>query len=337
MLRHGGGPTLLCVSDFVTRPMTRDDAQAVNDLLAAAEAVDRTDEHYNLDDVLEEFDNPMADPAKDWLLVEVDGQVVGHSRLQPRAPVDGAVSVGIDGTVHPDHRRRGIGSHLVPTMVQRALAHVSERGADLRPVVTGHAPSDNADQALIFESNGLHPERWSFVMLADLRGRPAAEVALPEDYTLHTWEGINHDEIRDAHNRAFVGHYGFTPWNPQMWGQWVADSRAFRPALSLLARDASGSVAAYVQSSEFDAVAEATGVKEAYVAKVGTLEEHRRRGLAGVLLRIALERYRAEGFDRAALDVDSENPTGALGIYENAGFRTSHRWTSYRLMESSAG
>jgi ribosomal protein S18 acetylase RimI-like enzyme len=222
-------------------------------------------------------------------------------------------------------------------MVQRALAYVSERGADLRPVVTGHALADNADLARIFQANGLHPERWSFAMLADLGGRPPAEVALPDGYTLHTWEGIDHDELRDAHNRAFVGHYGFTPWSPQMWSQWVADSRAFRPALSVLARDGSGAVAAYVQSSEFDAVAEATGVKEAYVAKVGTLEEHRRRGLGGMLLRIALERYGTEGFDRAALDVDSENPTGALGIYENAGFRTTQRWTSYRLMESSAG
>ena len=94
--------------------MTREDAAAVNDLLAAAEAVDRTDEHYNLDDVLEDFDNPMIDPAKDWLLVELDGQVVAHSRLMPRAPADGALSVGLDGTVRPSYRRQGIGSQLVP-------------------------------------------------------------------------------------------------------------------------------------------------------------------------------------------------------------------------------
>ena len=72
-------------------------------------------------------------------------------------------------------------------------------------------------------------------------------------------------------------------------------------------------------------------MREAYVAKVGTLDAHRRRGLAGVLLQIALERYRDAGYDRAALDVDSENPTGALGVYERAGFRTTKRWTTYLL------
>ncbi len=50
-----------------------------------------------------------------------------------------------------------------------------------------------------------------------------------------------------------------------------------------------------------------------------------------MLLRIALERYRDAGFDRSALDVDSENPTGALGVYERAGFRTTKRWTNYLL------
>lgn len=169
-------------------------------------------------------------------------------------------------------------------------------------------------------------------MVADLKQTdPSVVPELPSGYTLHTWEGIDRDEIRETHNQAFVGHHGFTPWSAEMWGQWVADSRALRPALSLAARDQEGTIAAYVQTSEFEAVAEAIGVREAYVAKLGTGEQHRRRGLAGVLLRAALERYRHEGFDRAALDVDSENPTGALGIYEGAGFRTTQRWTNYRL------
>jgi mycothiol synthase len=313
--------------------VTRDDAPAVTALLAAAEAVDRTEEHYNLDDVLEELGNPMIDLATDWLVVEHEGEVVAHSQLRPRAPANGAVSVGIDGTVRPDHRRRGIGSALVPRMVARATEYVRERGEGLRPVVTGHAPSENHDLARIFERLGLRPERWSFVMLADLKQDPEQPPALLEGYTLHTWEGLAEEEIREAHNAAFVGHYGFTPWDAPMWRQWVSESRAYRPALSLVVRDSAGAIAAYLQTSEYDAVAEATGLKEAYVAKVGTLEGHRRRGLAGMLLRIALQRYREEGFDRAALDVDSENETGALGVYEGAGFRTDLRWTSYRLVE----
>ena len=224
----------------------------------------------------------------------------------------------------------------MPLLVARAHDYVRERGADLRAVVTGNAPSDNADLAGIFDGQGLRPERWSFVMLADLDGQAgeetdAVEPSLPDGYTWHTWEGADHEELREAHNNAFPGHPGFTPWNQQMWSQWVEGSRSLRPGLSWLVRDRGGAVAAYLQTSEYDAVAEATGIREAYVAKVGTIEQHRGRGLATWLLQHALRRYRDEGFDRAALDVDSENPTGALGIYERAGFRTTRRWTSFRL------
>jgi mycothiol synthase len=233
--------------------------------------------------------------------------------------------------VHPDHRGRGIGSRLVPLMVERAHAYVRERGDDLRAVVTATAPSDNTDLAAILETQGLLPARWSFMMLADLPETDEPAVSLPDGYVLETWEGLDQDEIRLAHNAAFVGHPGWTPWSPEMWSQHVTNSRGFRPALSLLARAPEGTIAAYVQTSEYDATTAATGIREAFVAKVGTLEEHRRRGLADALLREAMRRYRAEGFDRAALDVDSENPTGALGVYERVGFRTERRWTSYRL------
>jgi mycothiol synthase len=320
------------VSDFEIRPMTREDVGGVNDLLAAVEAVDDTGEHYSVEDVVEEYENPMIEPAKDWLVVELDGQVIGQSRLMPRAPSDDAISVGVDGTVHPAHRRRGIGSQLVPLLVQRAKDYVRERGEELRPVITGNAPSDKTDLASVFEKQGLRPERWAFVMLADLsRAQGAGQPEVPDGYTLHTWEDIDHEEMRAAHNLAFPGHPGFTPWNREMWSQWVSDSRSLRPALSLFLRDADGAIAAYLQTSEYDATAEASGVREAFVAKVGTLTEHRRRGLASLLLQHALGRYRDAGFDRAALDVDSENPSGALGVYERVGFRMHMRWTNYLL------
>jgi mycothiol synthase len=322
------------VTDFSTRPVTPDDAIAINDLIAAAESVDRTGEHFTVEDVVEELENPMIDLARDWLVVERDGRVVGHSSLMPRAPADGSLSVSVGGTVHPEHRRQGIGSHVIPLMVSRAREYVRERGADLRPEITAEAPTDNTDLGAILGREGLQARRWSFLMEADLRApMRSAPPQLPDGYVLSTWEGTEHDELRDVHNRAFVGHPGFSPWSEEMWTQWVAGSRGYRPALSLLARDAEGGIAAYLQTSEYDAVAQATGIREAYVAKVGTLDGHRRRGLADALLRIALQRYRDDSFDRAALDVDSENPTGALGVYERVGFHTTRRWANYRLQD----
>ncbi len=321
--------------DLVFRPMTAADAPAVAALLAAAERVDETGEHYSLEDVVDDLANPMVEVGRDWLVVEREGRVVASSQLMPRAAADGALSVGIDGVVHPDERRRGTGSALFGRLLERAGEHVRERGADLRPVVTTTAPSDLPGFAAMVEARGLRPHRYSFGMASDLRGDPATgsagEPALPEGYALHTWEGADHAELLRAHNRAFVDLPGWTPWDAEMWRTWVSEHRALRPAYSLLARTSAGEVAAYVQSAEYDAVLEATGLRESYVAKVGVVPEHRRRGLASILLRTVMHRYREAGYDRAALDVDSENPTGALGIYEAAGFSVEHRWTTWRL------
>ena len=319
------------MDDLTTRPMTAADAPAVQRLLVALEAADRTEEHYSVEDVLEELENPMTGP-EDWLLVERDGVLVAMSRLLPRAPTGYELLVGIDGGVHPDHRRRGIGQVLLGHMVERARAHVAERGSDLRPVVTAAAPSDQPGVPELYAAHGLHPHRWTFVMAADL-ATPPEDADLPAGYTVSTWEDVDHEELRAAHNIAFVGHPGWSPWSQEMWRQWISESRSFRPALSLLVRAPDGGIAAYVQANEYDAVAEQTGRRETYLVKVGTLPEHRRRGLADVLLRHSLRLHAQSGCERSGLDVDSENPSGALAVYERVGFAVTRRWTDYLLQD----
>jgi mycothiol synthase len=46
----------------------------------------------------------------------------------------------------------------------------------------------------------------------------------------------------------------------------------------------------------------------------------RRRGLGGLLLATALQSYRTAGYAQSSLTVDTANATGALELYERAGF-----------------
>jgi GNAT superfamily N-acetyltransferase len=55
-----------------------------------------------------------------------------------------------------------------------------------------------------------------------------------------------------------------------------------------------------------------------------------RRGLARALIARALVVLRDRGMIGAILEVDSANDTGALGLYESAGFRVEHRSSSWR-------
>jgi ribosomal protein S18 acetylase RimI-like enzyme len=217
-------------------------------------------------------------------------------------------------------------------MLARADEVHAEKHPDLPAKYNVTGLSANTAQEELLAAFGMLPERWNFVMRTHLGDVPEPP-AVPDGFSLVRYSAELDRAMLEAHNAAFVDHPNFTPWTDVMWKQWVSDSRNFRPELSLLVVEdtAPDRVVAYVQSNEFDAYFQATGRREAYVAKVGTRREHRGRGLAGLLLAHSLALYQQAGFDEASLDVDSENPTGALGIYERAGFEVESRWTNYAL------
>lgn len=313
------------------RPLTTADIPAWNRLLAEVEKVDRTGEHYNEADLAEEMANPDVELGKDIVGAFVGDDLVGHFTVYPRTAAGELHKVGLDGTVRPDVRGRGIGTLLATAMRQRALEIHTERHPDLSALLMSRGLSENTAQHQLMADIGLRPERWSFVMRADLTREATAPAMVPEGLELRRYDDTLSAAMHEAHNAAFVDHPNFTPWSESMWKQWVTDSRNFRPALSFVVVDPArdGEVVAYVQTNEYDAYYAMTGKREAYVAKVGTRREHRGRGLASTLLAHALAEHRAAGFDEASLDVDSENPTGALGIYERAGFEVESRWTDY--------
>lgn len=58
----------------------------------------------------------------------------------------------------------------------------------------------------------------------------------------------------------------------------------------------------------------------AYTERITSLPAWRRRGIASALLVRAMEHFRAAGMTEAALSVDTDNASGALGLYERLDF-----------------
>lgn len=314
------------------RPLLHADIPALTRLLAAVEAVDRTGEHYNEADLEEEYANPDVEVGKDFVGAFDGEDLVGYLMCYPRSTDGTHQTVHVEGATRPDRRGEGIGARLVEAMLARADEVHAERHPELPLKVMLAGLSHNTAQADLLGAAGMVPERWKFVMRTMLDEVPPAPT-LPDGLELHRYSAEWDEPMRQAHNVAFLDHPNFTPWTPVMWTQWVTESRNFRPELSFVVVDpaAPGTVVAYLQSNEYDAYYEATGRREGFVGKVGTRREYRGRGLAGALLRHALAAYRDAGMDEASLDVDSENPTGALGVYQRAGFEVESRWTDYAL------
>ena len=52
--------------------------------------------------------------------------------------------------------------------------------------------------------------------------------------------------------------------------------------------------------------------------------------LVAALLVTAMSAARAAGYDQASLGVDADSLTGAVRLYERAGFAVAYTWTAYR-------
>jgi GNAT superfamily N-acetyltransferase len=72
------------------------------------------------------------------------------------------------------------------------------------------------------------------------------------------------------------------------------------------------------------------GYQRGWLSSVFTRRAWRRRGLARALIGRSLALHRERGMTTAALGVDAENPSGALGLYEGMGFAVNYRSIAWR-------
>lgn len=317
------------------RPVTADDIPAWNELLARAEAVDRTGEHYSEADLVEELADPATgyeDRTSGW----VGTTMVAFAGLMPREAVTDHWRVHGEGVVDPRHRGRGLGRHGLAWAVSRTRRLQQERHPTVETRLQVTAFLARADQVALLEEAGFTAANWSATMRAhlDTGDEPErVEVAWPDGHHLRTYDRSLSAATLAAHNAAFVDHWGSVPWTPGMWEQWVDGTRnsRFDVSWALVPDDRPDHVVGYLLTSEFDAHEQVTGRREAYLAKIGVRREMRGRGIASGLLRHALTSYKDAGFHESSLDVDTNNPTGAFGLYERHGYRVESRTATYEL------
>lgn len=303
-----------------TRPMRLDDAALLAAVRNAAEEVDGLGEHHTPEDCTEELSDPERDLERDTLIV-----FDGDSPVATQVLYVLGERLHAAAEVRPSHRGRGLGSALLGV----ALAEGRRRG--LRTEL--QTPERKVDSVALAEAAGMTPLRWWSELRRDLAS-PVVPAPLPAGLEPHAlgpaFDAARWDEpLRAAHNAAFADHFGSAEISAQSWAHNRTGSRHFRPACSAAATTADGAVAGYVLAYEYEADTVVTGVRDLYVATVGTLREWRGQGVAGALLTRVLAVAAGEGYERSSLRVDTQNPTGALGVYARAGYVLHRRDVTY--------
>jgi ribosomal protein S18 acetylase RimI-like enzyme len=233
--------------------------------------------------------------------------------------------------VHPQWRGRGVGAQLTERSLT-AARQISELRFPGAPTVLQRAAYDRlTDLIEHLEKHGFTPNHYQNMMKRSIMPEDAATAPMaPDGLTLIGFTPELSEQLRLTHNVALVpDHPGSTPATHEFWAS-LTGSVAFRADLTFALRDeATGTLAGYIISRHFQADTEATGKKDVYLNTIGTRREYRRRGVASTLIAAVMHAAATQGFDTASLEVRSDNRTGALGVYERAGFTLRRRFINY--------
>jgi mycothiol synthase len=313
---------------LLARPLAADDVGAVAALLEAAEAVDDTGEHWSAEDLEEFWVNDLVDLGADGVVAcTADGSVVAWATAIAPPTFRGNYRVDLEGRVHPAWRGRGIGRALLAWQLERGAQVHAERHPEVPADLSVAAYTSMTSLEAMLRRAGLEQVRWYVAMERPLADLPGVRRLPGIEFVPFTWD--RDDEVRRAHNAAFTEHHGSAERDELTWRTWFTGQRGFRPDLSVLAL-ADGAVVGYVLAYVFEADTAATGVRATDFGQIGVLPAARGRGLAKATIAAALKAAAEGGCRRATLQVDSENVTGALGLYEGLGFtarRTQASWS----------
>jgi mycothiol synthase len=296
--------------------------------IAATDQPDWVEQRADLEQALRASKN---DARRDTIAgFDEAGEILAFGRVSMNP---GSTLIHGAGGVDPAWRRRGIGRAVFDWQVGRARERLRETG-QREGVFRNYVEERNPSHLALLRGSGSSIVRYFTEMTRSL-DEPVPEIPFPRELELVSFaDGAARHVVelaRLAHNDAFQDHWGSEPRDQESW-QFTVRHPEFRADWSLaLLNPASGEVVAYQLASYDPDSKELLGRSEGYTDLLGVRRGWRGRGLAPALLAEAMKRYRASGIESAGLGVDTDNPSGALSLYERMGYVPTQRSVVFDL------
>ncbi|MGI8587044.1 MAG: GNAT family N-acetyltransferase [Chloroflexia bacterium] len=291
-------------------------------LINEVEDVDRVDQRITEAELREALAWPEGDPLLDRWVVEEPGnpdRLIAQGNTGKSSTAESA-RVGVK--VHPNWRRRGLGSQLLSRAIERGRekgATYVTAGADKRQIA-GHP---------FLRRHGFRADEGLIYMRADAETQ-LAEPQPPEGYTIRPYSEVDSiPPLMTALNRGFSDHYENHDATEQEIAHWLSSEHT-RPDGIFLAYGPEGDAAGVCWADISPDRNAKRGEPIGYIDALAVVPEHRRRGLARALLLLGMRWLRANGQGAVELDAWGHNDR-ALPLYYNVGFKVTQEGTHYRL------
>lgn len=270
---------------------------------------------------------PNFELQNDVLMVEDGERLIGYITTYWRQQLEGERLYRHYGFVHPDYRRQGIGTAL--------LAHAEKRGCQVARTHPSEIPKAYMvyindlvrDRIALITKAGYEPVRY-FYSMARLLEQPIKQVPMPEGLEVRPVNPDHYRQVFAALDEAFEDHWGHITLTEADIQEWM-ESPYFQPEHWMVAWDGdevAGMVLNFIDHTENERFNRLRG----YTEDICVRRPYRRLGLASSLLTQSLQLHKDLGLEEACLGVDTDNPSGALQLYQRVGFSPIKRSAAYR-------
>ncbi|MDX2239814.1 MAG: GNAT family N-acetyltransferase [Leptolyngbyaceae cyanobacterium bins.302] len=304
------------------------DLPAIAELINFCKTADNQDGLVTVDELRDDYADPDFDVDRDLRLwTNATGALCAVASCWFPEPAE--VKNGYFGfSIHPSAREQGIEEDIFSwaEALVKDLAQAHQRPARLR---TG-ARDDYAFRLNWLTRKGFTSDRTFYQMMRSL-SEPIPQPQLPDGFTIRPLQG--EAEVAawvEMFNQSFIDHWNFTPLTVESRAHWLTET-SYQPELDLVAVAPDGTLAAFCYAIIHAEENTLTGQLEGWIADLGTRRGFRRMGLGRAMLLTGLHTLQAHGMNTALLGVDSENPSGALALYQSVGFQKRH--TSFAFVK----
>ena len=263
------------------------------------------------------------DPKKDFILAEYKGKPIAITTFYILKEKDGPYIFRDWLIIHPDWIETQLPSEIFDFLTEMILQAAKKLPQGEKIIHRNGYQQKEEWRKELLESKGFTNIRYFYEM-----GRPTnipiPEKSLPNGLEIKPVDTKEKElTVIKASDKAFEDHFEHIPLTEEKIQAWMAQSD-YNPSLWKVAWDgekAAGSVMNFVNEAENKMM----NRKRGYTEDISCLREYRGKGVASALISASIKMFRDMGMDEVTLYVDTENPSGALGLYESFGYQVKDK------------
>ena len=306
------------------------DFAKITDVVNASWEGDLVDAHTMRDEIAEGFwRSQNFDPENDAMLAEVDGRVVGYANVSWQLKPGKVIVYFQIAHLIPEWRGRGLREAMLAHNERRILELSYSHPSKPRKLIETYANVRDNDWKALIERSGYTPGWYLYGMARPLE-KELPDHPLPDSVEARQVDRGDLWKIWRAAREAFRDAREFSEdkWSKKAFERRNA-SRQLQPELWQIAwqgSDVVGGVHVWIDDDENAALGRVWGhTEQVFVAR-----KWRGKSVAKALISRALAELKRKGMECATLDVDSENLSGALRLYEGLGYSKYSEFVFYR-------